>query len=101
MTGWTWDQIRDQLDLPRVYALRAAWKDNPPLAVTMRAAAEGLGVQFKGGPLVSQSGAPGPATIADPTSIMAEIGQSEPVQYVPPRRGLVIPDDPAEQPHQS
>lgn len=48
MTGWTWDQVRDQLDLSRVDLLREQWRKNPPLAITMRAAAGALGVEFTG-----------------------------------------------------
>lgn len=91
MTGWTWNQVRDELDLPRVYALREAWEDNPPLAVTMRLAAEGLGVEFKGGALTRSAANSLPDT-PDPSALMAELGQSEPVKYVAPRRGLVISD---------
>lgn len=98
MTGWTWDQVRDQLDLPRVYALREAWQDNPPLAVTMRLAAEGLGVQFKGGALLAQPGAAEAPQMADPGALLAELGQAEPVRYVPPRRGLAVNPDAAESP---
>ena len=54
MTGWTWDQTRDQLDIPRCEALREAWGHNPPLALTMRAAAEALGVEFKGSQITSE-----------------------------------------------
>ena len=48
MTGWTWDQVRDQLDLPRVDLLREQWRKNPPLAISMRFATEALGVEFTG-----------------------------------------------------
>jgi hypothetical protein len=29
-TGWTWDQALDGLTLPRLAALRAEWRANPP-----------------------------------------------------------------------
>jgi hypothetical protein len=102
MTGWTWDEVRDQLDLPRVEALRKAWEHNPPLAITMRAAAEAQGVEFKGGKLLGESvgSAPLPegnlGSTADPFAVMAELGQAEARPYVAPLKGLPI--GPAEQP---
>lgn len=87
MTGWTWDQVRDQLDLPRVEVMQAAWKDNPPLAVTMRMAAEALGVKFDGSGANRSSG--GERTLdADPHALMAELGQAEPIPYIRPAMGL-------------
>ena len=98
MTGWPWNTVRDQLDLPRVYALQAAWKDNPPLAVTMRLAAEALGGEFKGGSLLGQPGSQGPSKTeeANPHAIMAALGQGDVGTYVPPRRGMVMPEATAE-----
>lgn len=95
MTGWTWDQIRDQLDLPRVYALREAWNDNPPLAITMRVAAEAMGAEFKGGSLMVKGGSAPSSDQAmpDPSVIMAELGQSAVAPYVAPRRGMAIPTE--------
>lgn len=91
MTGWTWDQVRE-LDLPRVEALRAAWRDNPPLAITMRLASEALGVEFKGGALSAKAGGPSPAMPepADPYALMAQFGQAEPRRYDAPARGLPV-----------
>lgn len=96
MTGWTWDQVRDQLDLPRVALLREAWANNPPLTITMRAAAEALGVEFNGGNLTS-SAESSPAggvmnDTTDPYALMAELGHSEVQAYVRPRMGLPIGD---------
>lgn len=92
MTGWTWAQVRDELDLPRVEALRGAWRDNPPLAVTMRLAAEALGVQFKSGALTAPASGQQAQTLpmADPHAMLSELGQDEPVRYVRPARGLGI-----------
>ena len=28
--GWSWEQAREQLDIPRIRALQAYWRDNPP-----------------------------------------------------------------------
>jgi hypothetical protein len=97
MTGWTWDQVR-QLDMNRVDALRAAWKDNPPLTVTMRAVAEANGVQFKSGALLGKAdshSAPTVPEMPDPSAIMAELGQTEVVKYVPPRRGVIPAEEQA------
>lgn len=30
-TGWTWDYIAENVDLPRLKALNLYWSDNPPL----------------------------------------------------------------------
>ena len=92
MTGWTWDQVRDQLDMPRVEALREAWKKNPPLAISMRVAAEALGVEFTGSKLISESQSSGPPPEYNPDAIMAELGQSEVRPYVRPRMGLPLGD---------
>lgn len=92
MTGWTWDQVRDQLDLPRVELLREQWQHNPPLAVTMRLAAETLGVEFNGSKLLgrapSQSGSE--TTEFNPLGLMAELGQSEPRPYVLPQMSMPV-----------
>lgn len=29
-TGWTWDQALDNLTVPRLLALQAEWRTNPP-----------------------------------------------------------------------
>lgn len=88
MTGWTWDQCRDQLDLPRVEAMRAAWKDNPPLVITMRLAAEGLGASF--GKPASGSSSSSEILGASPHALLAELGQDEPMPYIRPAMGLRI-----------
>lgn len=91
MTGWTWDQVRDQLDLPRVDLLREQWKINPPLAVTMRAAAEAAGVEFGGTRLLSSSNGNDNATGEfNPMAIMAELGQAEMRPYTAPIAGLPL-----------
>lgn len=99
MTGWTWDQVRDQLDMPRVYALRDAWADNPPLTVTMRAVAEANGVEFKGSSLLSKdnaSSSPNKPEMPDPSAIMAELGQTAVAKYTAPRRGVLISEGPSD-----
>lgn len=88
MTGWTWDQCRDQLDLPRVAAMRAAWKDNPPLTITMRMAAEALGANFNGAGGGSPSSPSSEIIPADPGALMAELGQAEPIPYIRPQLGI-------------
>lgn len=90
MTGWTWDQVRDQLDLPRVAILRTSWNANPPLAITMRVAAEALGVRFNGGQLTGDSPAAAsePHGEFNPYGLMAELGQSEVASYKRPAMGL-------------
>ena len=30
-TGWTWDEALDSLTLPRLAALQAEWRANPPV----------------------------------------------------------------------
>jgi hypothetical protein len=30
-TGWSWDEALDQLTMPRLLALRAEWRRNPPV----------------------------------------------------------------------
>lgn len=30
-TGWTWQYVRDQLDLPTLDALQAEWQHHPPV----------------------------------------------------------------------
>ena len=34
--GWTWEQARDQLDIPRIKALNRYWDANPPTHVLVR-----------------------------------------------------------------
>ena len=29
--GWTWDEVLDQVDMPRLEAIRNFWEDHPPL----------------------------------------------------------------------
>lgn len=97
MTGWTWEQVRDQLDLPRVEALRRAWRDNPPLPVASRLAAEAMGVEFASGNLTGKAKGgdrPEAPAMADPLALMAELGQAEPVRYVAPARGLATGEAP-------
>jgi hypothetical protein len=88
MTGWTWDQVRDQLDLPRVELMQVQWKKNPPLAVTMRLAAEALGVEFTGGSLAKPDQAP--KAEFDPIAAMAEYGLVEGPAYVRPQMGMPL-----------
>lgn len=90
MTGWTWDQVRDQLDLPRVEMLREQWAKNPPMPVVMRAAAEALGVEFSGGKLLGSASRDASAGEFNPEAIMAELGQAEMRTYVRPRVGLPL-----------
>lgn len=30
-TGWTWDYVEEQLDIPRLAALNAYWRNHPPV----------------------------------------------------------------------
>ena len=41
-TGWTWDYVEEQVDVPRLAAMSAYWEDYPPLHV-MVAAYLGIG----------------------------------------------------------
>jgi hypothetical protein len=41
-TGWTWDYVRDELDIPRLTALTEYWQQHPPLHLVVAAA---LGVK--------------------------------------------------------
>lgn len=34
-TGWTWDYVLDNIDLPRLDALRKQWKEIPPICVML------------------------------------------------------------------
>lgn len=89
MTGWTWDQVRDQLDLPRVDLLHEQWAQNPPLPLTMRAAAEALGVEFNGSkPLGEGPKSLSDASTFDPMAVMDEIGLAEGDIYVRPAAGM-------------
>lgn len=36
-TGWHWDDVGQQLDLPRLAAMNAYWQDNPPLHLLVKA----------------------------------------------------------------
>ncbi len=90
MTGWTWDQVRDQLDLPRVALLQTQWHKNPPLAVTMRLTAEALGVEFGGGTLAASDAAPGARPEFDPMAAMGDLGLVEGPVYVRPQMGMPI-----------
>ena len=92
MTGWTWDQVRDQLDLPRVDLLRDQWNKNPPLVVTMRAAAEALGVEFTGSKLLADDG----EGYGIDQAMIDEMGMVEGPVYVRPRMGLPL-DEPVAQ----
>lgn len=44
-TGWTWDQVREQLDLPRLTALSKTWKVTPPSALQLARIAAFLGLK--------------------------------------------------------
>ena len=41
-TGWTWDQVLDQVDTPRLEAFRRAWADCPPLCDVVAFAIAGI-----------------------------------------------------------
>jgi len=43
MTGWTWDYIEWNIDLPRLTALNKQWKQLPPLPIQMARIANYLG----------------------------------------------------------
>jgi len=36
-TGWTWDYIEDELDVPRLSALSSHWRSHPPTHVLVAA----------------------------------------------------------------
>lgn len=36
-TGWTWDYVRDHLDMPRLQAMYDNWRDQPPLRAMVAA----------------------------------------------------------------
>lgn len=35
-TGWTWDYIAENMDIPRLTALNEYWADNPPLHIMVK-----------------------------------------------------------------
>lgn len=35
--GWSWEAAREQLDIPRITALNAYWRVNPPTHVLVKA----------------------------------------------------------------
>lgn len=43
-TGWTWQHVRHQCDLPTYFALCKTWHDVPPPAVQLRRIAQFLGL---------------------------------------------------------
>ncbi len=43
-TGWTWQHVRHECDLPTYFALCKAWHDVPPPAVQLRRIAQYLGL---------------------------------------------------------
>ncbi len=96
MTGWTWDQVRDKLDLPRVDLLFEQWTKNPPLAISMRTAAEALGVEFGGGNLAASDAAPGARPEFDPIAAMGDLGLVEGPVYVRPQMGMPITETPVQ-----
>lgn len=46
-TGWTWDYVEQELDVPRLTALTTYWRNNPPLHVMVAAY---LGIKPKATP---------------------------------------------------
>ena len=36
-TGWTWEYVEDELDLPRLTAMSAYWREHPPVHVLLAA----------------------------------------------------------------
>jgi hypothetical protein len=57
-TGWSWDQALDGLTMPRLVALQAEWRANPPAHWLLAAA-----LKYRPPPGPAQSAAP-KATIA-------------------------------------
>jgi hypothetical protein len=35
--GWSWEDAREQLDIPRINALQSYWRTNPPTHVLVKA----------------------------------------------------------------
>ncbi len=49
-TGWTWQHVRSECDLPTYFALCDWWHDVPPPAVQLRRIAQFIGLQADASP---------------------------------------------------
>lgn len=49
-TGWTWQHVRSECDLPTYFALCDLWAEVPPPAVQLRRIASFLGLQAGASP---------------------------------------------------
>lgn len=52
-TGWTWDYVEENLDLPMLSALSAYWADVPPIQVMI---ASYLGIKPKSAQKINDPG---------------------------------------------
>ncbi|EOF9914138.1 hypothetical protein ACGLR3_002096, partial [Neisseria gonorrhoeae] len=51
-TGWTWDYVADNLDLPRIKHLNEYWREHPPVHIL---AASYMGVKPSSGSVQSEA----------------------------------------------
>lgn len=65
-TGWTWQHVRHQCDLPTYFALCEWWGEVPPPAVQLRRIAQYLGLQAGADPATRRMATP--STPATPSS---------------------------------
>lgn len=57
-TGWTWQHVRHQCDLPTYFALCEWWGEVPPPAVQLRRIAQYLGLQAGADPATRRMATP-------------------------------------------
>lgn len=66
-TGWTWQEVRSDCDLPTYFALCDWWHEVPPPAVQLRRIAQFLGLQAGADPAT-----PRMASTAIPTALSSQ-----------------------------
>lgn len=78
-TGWTWQHVRHECDLPTYFALRDLWREVPPAAVQLRRIASFLGLKPGGEPgaprMANATGGPAaPSSVQEVSGIAAMAG---------------------------
>ena len=61
-TGWTWQHVRSECDLPTYFALCDWWHEVPPPAVQLRRIAQVLGIKPDGNPTAPRMASPATTT---------------------------------------
>jgi hypothetical protein len=85
-TGWTWDYVEWQLDVPRLAALSAQWRQLPPPALQLARIARFLGLEVS--VAASSPAAESPERPQDETDLIDLFGTGPPLKVMSPEEYL-------------